>query len=131
VLVLGITLGIGLQPPESADKVAPSLAGKNAGQASPVARNLRLAFSSARALEDVTFTLELPPHIEMSRYPGHQQLSWKVDLEKGENIVNLPLNVLFAGQGDLVARIDDGERTQTFRADLSKAVQPDKQEPSS
>lgn len=131
-LVLGIALGFGLQPGGSEDRSAPSLAGEDIDLIAPEPRNVRLAFSSSQALEGVTLTLELPPHVEMASYPGHQQLSWKVDLDKGENVVNLPLNVLFDGQGELVARINDGERTQTFRANLSEFGKPgNKTEPSS
>jgi hypothetical protein len=131
-LVLGIALGFGLQPGESLDSPAPSLAGENTAPLVPEPRNVRLAFSSSQALDDVTLTVELPPHVEMASYPGHQQLSWKVDLDKGENVVNLPLNVLFAGQGELVARINDGDRTQTFRANLSEPGKLDNRlEPSS
>lgn len=97
----------------------------------PVARNVRLAFRSKEALEGVTLTVELPPHVEVSNYPGHQRLSWRVDLDKGENVVNLPLNILFSGEGDLVAHLDDGKRTKTFRASLNGPSINGSPEPSS
>ena len=56
---------------------------------------------------------------------------WKVDLDKGENVVNLPLNILFSGEGDLVAHLDDGRRTKTFRTSLDRAEGKAAQEPSS
>ena len=96
-----------------------------------MARNVRLAFSSREALDGVTLTVELPPHVEVASYPGHQKLSWKVDLDKGENVVNLPLNILFSGEGDLVAHLDDGRRTKTFRTSLDRAEGKAAQEPSS
>lgn len=129
-LVLGLALGIGLQSERPIDSGSEVAAPEEPG-VQPVPRNVRLAFSSSEALEDVTLTLELPPHVEMSRYPGHQQLSWKVDLDKGENVVNLPLNILFPGQGDLVAHIDDGRRRKTFRTSLDGPGQAVGSEPSS
>ena len=69
--------------------------------------------------------------MEVASYPGHQKLSWKVDLDKGENVVNLPLNILFSGEGDLVAHLDDGRRTKTFRTSLDRAEGKAAQEPSS
>ncbi|MFN2360006.1 MAG: anti-sigma factor [Marinobacter sp.] len=135
-LVVGIALGFGWKSgPDSATDLASSDAeqatsGKSV-VAEPVARNVRLAFSSTEALEGVTLTVELPPNVEVSDYPGHQRLSWKVDLDKGENVVSLPLNILFAGEGELVAHLDDGRRTKTFRTSLDGAAVNGKPEPSS
>ncbi|WP_372927430.1 anti-sigma factor family protein [Marinobacter sp.] len=135
-LVVGIALGFGWKSgPESGTDVANSGAEQTVSDesvvAEPVARNVRLAFSSREALEGVTLTVELPPHVEVSNYPGHQRLSWRVDLDKGDNVVNLPLNIMFPGEGELVARLDDGERTQTFRTNLGGAVVSENPEPSS
>jgi len=129
-LVLGLALGVGLQPGHQA-QTTEQMAAVEEPLVQSVPRNVRLAFSSSEALQDVTLTLELPPHVEMSRYPGHQRLSWKVDLDRGENVVNLPLNVLFPGQGDLVAHIDDGERRKTFRTSLNEPASLAGEEPSS
>lgn len=135
-LVIGIALGFGWKSAPGPDSElahvgAEQLAGDNTLVAEPVARNVRLAFSSREALEGVTLTVELPPHVEVASYPGHQKLSWKVDLDRGENVVNLPLNILFPGEGELVARLDDGQRTKTFRTRLDGESGNDKQEPAS
>lgn len=134
-LVVGIALGFGWKSePEPETNLA--LAGSEqtgsdtAMAATPVARNVRLAFSANEALEGVTLTVELPPHVEVARYPGHQRLSWKVDLDKGENVVSLPLNILFSGEGELVAHLDDGRRKKTFRASLDGPAGNGNQEPS-
>ena len=103
VLALGIALGVGMRP--DAPKSEP--------------HNVRLAFNTADAMDNVTLTVELPPHVEMSGYPGYQRLSWNVSLDEGENIVNLPLNILFPGEGELVAHLDNGEHQKTFRASLT------------
>ncbi|PXX88994.1 anti-sigma factor [Marinobacter vulgaris] len=135
-LVIGIALGFGWKT-ETGPETDLALSGSDqagggatAAVALPV-RNVRLAFSTREALEGVTLTVELPPHVEVSRYPGHQKLSWKVDLDKGENVVNLPLNILFPGEGELIAHLDDGRRTQTFRTSLDGSVANGKPEPSS
>ncbi len=135
-LVVGIALGFGWKsdsgPGEDLALSGAEQAGGNQSLiAEPVARNVRLAFSSREALEGVTLTVELPPHVEVSSYPGHQRLSWKVDLDKGENVVNLPLNILFSGEGELVAHLDDGRRTKTFRTSLDGAAADGSPEPSS
>ena len=145
-LVLGIALGFGWRSgQEPADELAQiktdsvtdhrvTVVDESADERSalkPVARNVRLAFRSREALQGVTLTVELPPHVEVSDYPGHQRLSWRVDLDKGENVVNLPLNILFSGEGELVAHLDDGQRTKTFRASLNGPSINGRPEPSS
>lgn len=134
-LVIGIALGFGWKSdPEPDSELAHSGAEQTGSDTSlvaePVARNVRLAFSSREALEGVTLTVELPPHVEVASYPGHQKLSWKVNLDKGENVVNLPLNILFPGEGELVAHLDDGSRTKTFRTSLDGESGNGEQEPS-
>ena len=79
-------------------------------------QTLRLAFESGEALENVTLTIELPPHAELASSPGERRLSWEVDLDKGDNLLALPVRTLFPGEGDLVARIRHGDRERTFRA---------------
>lgn len=133
-LVLGVALGVGLQPdaPVREATVASGSGAERESVDSTVsgsAQTVRLAFNSAEAMTDVTLTVELPAHVEMARYPGRQQLSWNVSLDKGENIVELPLNVMFPGEGELVAHLDDGERRKTFRADLPRANATSRTEP--
>lgn len=121
-LALGIALGLGMGSGQRAvspvETQATMAAGQTPAQASPV--TVKLAFDSAEAMADVTLTVELPAHVEVSSYPGRQRLSWKVNLDQGENILKLPLTVLFPGDGELVAHLDNGERNKTFRAPLSQ-----------
>ncbi|WP_225314360.1 anti-sigma factor family protein [Marinobacter halotolerans] len=125
-LVLGVAIGVGLQPGATTGEA------RVATDSAPAPSNtqtVRLAFNAAEAMTDVTLTLELPAHVEMASYPGHQQLSWNVSLDKGENIVELPLNIMFPGEGVLVAHLDNGERRKTFRADLPRANAASRSEP--
>ncbi|AZT82731.1 zf-HC2 domain-containing protein [Marinobacter sp. NP-4(2019)] len=139
-MALGIALGVGLKtgseqsqpaiatnPAETDDALVSSSPAVN----EPVIQTVRLAFSSGQPLEDVTLTLELPANVELATFPGRQQLSWKVDLEQGENVLALPLRVLFPGAGDLVAHIDDGQRQKTFRAAIPGQTKADNTEPAS
>ncbi|MBD3656046.1 MULTISPECIES: anti-sigma factor family protein [Marinobacter] len=143
-LALGIALGVGLksgsgegEPSAMADATATSVAPVAEGSSDSVpvvvdsVRTVRLAFNSGEALTGVTLTLELPPHVELATYPGHHQLSWKVDLAAGENVLALPLRVLFPGAGELVAHLDDGRRQKTFRASIPGATAAATTEPAS
>lgn len=139
-MALGIALGVGLKPGSEQSQPAiatnqtevdESLATPSPAVNEPVIQTVRLAFSSGQPLEDVTLTLELPANVELATFPGRQQLSWKVDLEQGENVLALPLRVLFPGAGDLVAHIDDGQRQKTFRAAIPGQTKVDNTEPAS
>lgn len=138
-LALGIGLGILFQPDrvatDSADPVVASSESSSpewvAGIAGPVEKTVRLAFRSGEPLEDVTLTLELPPNVELASWPGHRELSWKVSLNAGENVLSLPLKLLFPGSGELVARLDTGDRQKTFRAPIPEYPQRPVEDPES
>ena len=84
----------------------------------PVEQTVRLAFHSGQRLEGVTLTLELPPNVELAHWPGQHRLSWQVDLEAGDNVLALPLKVLFPGSGELVARLNLGQQHKSFRVEI-------------
>ncbi|MFL1404721.1 anti-sigma factor family protein [Marinobacter sp. M1N3S26] len=84
----------------------------------PEVRQVRVAFASEEALENVQLTLELPDNVELEPFPGRHTLSWQVDLSPGDNVLTLPLRVLYPAEGELVARLDDGGRRKTFRAPI-------------
>ncbi|AXS84297.1 zf-HC2 domain-containing protein [Marinobacter sp. Arc7-DN-1] len=122
-LALGVGLGVLLQPAGVTEDAASIAAGSDVVAekpeepiAVPVDKTVRLAFRSGEALENVTLTLKLPPHVELASWPGQREFSWQVSLEAGENVLSLPLKLLFPGMGELVARLDTGDRQKTFRA---------------
>ncbi len=137
-LALGIGLGFIFQPARVTENAEPVVAlSENAagnpasGIAKPVEKTMRLAFRSGEALENVTLTLELPPNVELASWPGHRELSWKVSLNAGENVLSLPLKLLFPGAGELVARLDTGDRQKTFRAPIPEYPQRPVEDPES
>ena len=84
----------------------------------PQLRQVRLAFSSDQSLQNVRLTLELPDNVELEPFPGRQTLSWHVDLSPGDNVLTLPLRVLYPAEAELVARLDDGGRQKIFRTPI-------------
>ena len=87
-------------------------------------KTVRLAFNSRKAMDNVTLTLELPPNAELAPFPGRQTISWTVDLKQGDNVLALPINVLFPGSGKLVAHLDDGTRRKTFSTAIPGNTEP-------
>jgi hypothetical protein len=70
-------------------------------------KNVSLAIDSDRALDAVTFTIELPDGVELDGYPGQRSLSWQGQLQDGLNRLTLPLLTQHqAHAGVLKARIE-------------------------
>ena len=53
--------------------------------------------------------------MELEGYPGRKQLSWQTSLKKGPNVLALPIRAIEHGEGELMARLNYGEKTKTFR----------------
>lgn len=132
VLALGIFIGMQIGPVTVApsgedlaettdqDSAEPATQFQNGTEV----RTVRLAFNSRRAMENVTLTLEMPPNAELAPFPGRQTISWKVNLKEGDNVLALPIHVLFPGSGELVAHLDDGTRRKTFSAAIPGNTEP-------
>ncbi|OEY66374.1 hypothetical protein [Marinobacter sp. X15-166B] len=126
-LVLGMFIGGQLFAPGTPDTPLATTASPPTNEFSGVqeqSQTVRLAFNSQQAVDNVTLTLELPPNMELAPFPGRQRISWKVSLKPGDNLLALPLKVLFPGAGTLVAHLDDGTNRKTFRADIGKDTEP-------
>lgn len=78
-------------------------------------QTVRLSFDAANDIESVALSIGLPQNIEIQGYPGQKQLAWKTRLEKGQNILALPVMAIDKGQGELVAELSYGDKKQTLR----------------
>ncbi len=85
------------------------------------ARTVKLVFEAPSDLAEVTLTLELPENVELEGYAGEKQLVWQTNLNKGQNILALPVIAIGDGQGELLAQLNYGDKTQQFRVVLKTA----------
>lgn len=85
------------------------------------ARTVKLMFDAPTNLAEVTLTVELPENIELEGYAGQKQLVWQTKLNRGQNILALPVIATGNGQGELVAHISYGDKAQRFRIVLKTA----------
>jgi hypothetical protein len=78
-------------------------------------RTINLVFASAEALDTATLTVQLPPGIEMSGFPGQREVTWETSLDAGKNL--LPLNLIATSPlgGEVLATIRHDDRGRTFR----------------
>ena len=77
-------------------------------------RTVTLVFDAPSDLAEVTLSVELPDNIELEGYAGHKQLVWQTSLNKGQNILALPVIAIGNGQGELVAQLRYGDKTKQF-----------------
>ena len=84
-------------------------------------RDLKLVFTSVEDIQLASMQIELPDNIELLGYPGQKMLAWKTRLDKGQNVLTLPVQALGKVQGELVAKVDYGDKQKTYRLLLKTA----------
>lgn len=85
------------------------------------ARTVKLVFEAPTDLAEVTLSVELPENIELEGFGGQKQLVWQTNLNKGENILALPIIATGRGQGELMAKLRYGDKTKQFHIVLNTA----------
>lgn len=84
-------------------------------------RTIKLVFESPTELAEVTLSVELPENVELDGYAGQKRLVWQTNLNKGQNILALPVIATGNGQGELVAQLSYGDKTKQFYIVLKTA----------
>jgi len=85
------------------------------------AHTVKLMFDAATDLGEVTLSVSLPENIELEGYAGQKHLVWQTNLNKGQNILALPVIATGAVQGELVAQLSYGDKTKQFYIVLKTA----------
>jgi len=78
-------------------------------------RTINLVFASAVALNAATLTVQLPPGIEMSGFPGQREVTWETSLTAGKNLLPLKLIATSPQGGEVFATLRHDDRGRTFR----------------
>jgi len=81
-------------------------------------KTVNLMFASASALGDAQVTLQLPEGVELEGFPGERNIQWMTSLDAGKNLLPLPLIARHGDGGELVATLEHGERSKTFRIQI-------------
>ncbi len=84
---------------------------------------VNLVFQAAREVADARIAIELPENIILAGYPDRRRLEWRTHLNKGSNLLRLPLMAIDGGQDQqLTARIEYGDdKTTTLKVRLKVA----------
>lgn len=89
-----------------------------------IQQTVRLAFASSESLQSAKITIRLPENIALVGYPGQRELSWETDLEKGDNLLSLPIIATRVAQGELIAYIEYEGQVETLTLNLETEVAP-------
>jgi hypothetical protein len=78
-------------------------------------RTINLVFASTEALKAATLTVQLPPGIEISGFPGQREVTWETSLTAGKNLLPLKLIATSPQGGEVLATLRHDDRGRTFR----------------
>ena len=81
-------------------------------------RTINLVFASAEPLDAATLTVQLPPGIEMSGFPGQREVTWETSLAAGKNLLPLKLIATSPLGGEVLAILRHDNRGRTFRLQI-------------
>jgi hypothetical protein len=75
-------------------------------------RNVDVLIDSERELKGATIRIAATGSIALDGFDDEQHIDWQADLERGSNLLSLPVVARSAGKGELVAVIEHEGRTQ-------------------
>ncbi|RDH80713.1 MAG: hypothetical protein DIZ80_16940 [endosymbiont of Galathealinum brachiosum] len=84
-------------------------------------RSVRLMFDAPDNIKQVTLSIKLPDNIELSGFAGQSELSWQTSFTKGPNILTLPIKAVDQGAGELIARLNYGDKLKEFHLVIKTA----------
>jgi hypothetical protein len=86
-------------------------------------RTINLVFDSRLGIDDVEFTVDLPPGIELAAHPGQRRVTGQAALAGGDNALPLTLVARGGGGGQLAARLKRRNEQKVFVVDVT-VVEP-------
>lgn len=90
-------------------------------------RTVKLAIESARTVEGIRMTIDLSENLQISGYENQKSISWGTSLEKGTNVIALPISAIAQGNGEIKARVEFKGSEKVFIFDTRyKSSNPDK-----
>ena len=75
-------------------------------------RNVDVLIDSERELKGATIRIAATGSIALDGFDDERHIDWQADLERGSNLLSLPVVARTAGNGELVAVIEHQGRTQ-------------------
>jgi len=76
-------------------------------------KTISFLFNSHHEIDNVRFSVTVPPSIELKGYAGKQQLTWRGKLIKGDNLLSIPIIAKGPAQSGISMSIEH-ENTRKF-----------------
>ena len=76
------------------------------------ARDVDVLIDSDRALAGATIRIAVTGGVALDGFENEHEIRWQADLERGSNLLSLPLVARTTGKGQLVATIEHAGRTR-------------------
>jgi hypothetical protein len=76
------------------------------------ARDIDVMIDSERPLEGATIRIEATGSVALSGFDSDHEIGWRANLERGSNLLSLPVVARSSGKGQVVAVIEHGGRTR-------------------
>jgi len=76
-------------------------------------KTINFLFNSHHKIDNVRFSVTVPPTIELKGYAGKQQLTWRGKLIKGDNLLSIPIIAKGPAQSGISMSIEH-ENTRKF-----------------
>lgn len=87
-------------------------------------RDIGVLIEADRTLQDAVIRIVVAGGVALSGFNDERAIDWRADLERGPNLLSLPVVARSVGDGRLVATIEHGGRTRTVMVNLTIS-QPD------
>ncbi len=118
-LVLGIVIGVSVQWAGKLPAGSYQVSNGTITVPSDAITRVRIALDSARAIQHVVFTVNLPADMQLRGHPGARQVAWQGVLVQGRNVLNLELVAKPGAKGTLRTDLQYGGRTSSYSVQVA------------
>ena len=78
-------------------------------------QTIKVAIESVHSVDSIRMTIDVSENLEISGYQNQKVISWNTRLEKGTNIIALPVSAIARGDGEIIARVGLRDKEKVFR----------------
>lgn len=82
-------------------------------------RNIDVMIASERELPEATIRIYVSGGIELEGFDSDREIDWRTRLERGSNLLSVPVVARAAGPGKLIAVVEHDGRTRQVAVDLA------------
>jgi hypothetical protein len=83
------------------------------------ARDIDVLIDSERVLKDASIRVAASGSVALDGFENEHEIGWRADLDRGSNLLSLPVVARAAGKGQLVAIIEHEGRSRRVTIDLT------------